>query len=329
MTTFYVSGKMRGVPRFNFPQFDSLSAHLRRQGDVAINPADHDRATDPLCEMHENFASGTPRTDTEHAMHFKSLIGWDLAMIASPEVDAIVLLPGWEDSEGARHERYVAEACHKPVWLAHLSDLDGWYLTLDDVQRRLAGAEFDQPKVDATVIGLMGYAQVGKDTLAQELVTKHGFTRIAFADNLRDCLYALNPIVILNVDTTAIRVQDLVNAVGWDEAKVRYPEIRALLQRLGTEVGREILGNDIWVDTALAKVKPGGKYVITDMRFPNELAAVVKLGGKTVRILREGYGPVNDHWSETALDGYDADVTLINDRRPTDLLTGLIATVTA
>lgn len=350
MTTYYVSGKMRGIPRYNFPQFDSLSEWLRQSGYGVINPADHDREVEPDVETQAHFLAGDPSLKQGPGNRFPELIGWDLRMIASPECDGIVMLPGWEDSEGARHERYVAEACQKQVFLANRHHATGeWYITLDSDQRRLAGAQYgpaaevlsygelkvtDEPRVGKLVlvdrpvyevIGLVGYAQVGKDTLAAQLVENEGFERLAFADTLRECLYALDPLIpVIGKSTGQVvaysRLSNVVDRYGWDIAKTQMPEVRELLQRLGTEVGREILGNDIWVDTTLAKVRPGGKYVITDVRFPNEFAAIEKLGGTTLRILRPGKGPVNGHWSETALDGYKTDALVWNTGSPDDLL---------
>jgi hypothetical protein len=158
-----------------------------------------------------------------------------------------------------------------------------------------------------TVIGLAGYAQSGKDTLANMLVEQQGYTRLAFADVLRECLYALDP----SLRTPRATLRNYVDHLGWDEAK-RNPEVRELLQRLGTEVGRNILGPDIWVETAMRKVEPGGKYVFTDVRFPNEADAIARIG-KVIRIIRTGYGPVNGHPSETAVDDYPYDGILLND----------------
>ena len=47
------------------------------------------------------------------------------------------------------------------------------------------------------IIGLSGYAQVGKDTVAQILVEEYGYSRIGFADIIRNACYRLNPIVTL------------------------------------------------------------------------------------------------------------------------------------
>lgn len=173
------------------------------------------------------------------------------------------------------------------------------------------------------MIGLMGYAQSGKDTTASVLVDEYGFTRIAFADALREMLYALNPLAgpPPGDDVGHIRVQDLVNQLGWDNAKMQYAEIRELLQRLGTEAGRTILGENVWVDAAMMKTDadPLGDFVFTDCRFPSEANAIRASGGKLWRIERDGFGPVNGHASETALDAQRADVTIYNNWTLNDL----------
>jgi dephospho-CoA kinase len=45
------------------------------------------------------------------------------------------------------------------------------------------------------IIGLIGYAQSGKDTVANMLVDKFDFERRAFADRIREILYEMNPMV--------------------------------------------------------------------------------------------------------------------------------------
>jgi hypothetical protein len=157
------------------------------------------------------------------------------------------------------------------------------------------------------LIGLSGYAQSGKDTAAAVL-KEVGYERVAFADVLRSAVYALNPPM-----PNGERVQDVVDEMGWDSAKVNFTEIRTLLQKMGTEVGRNLLGENIWVDTALRNLDPVGKYVITDCRFPNEADAIRSRGGIVLRIARTGVTKANDHPSETSLDNYDFDGVLFND----------------
>lgn len=182
------------------------------------------------------------------------------------------------------------------------------------------------------LIGLSGYAQSGKDTTANILIDEFGFTRVAFADALREALYSLNPIV-RHVSKMSggwdIRVQDFVDEIGWDRAKVQEPEIRALLQRLGTEVGRNLLGDNIWVKLAMAKVQEiPGPVVITDMRFPNEYDAVAAYLGERWRIERPGTEPVNAHPSETALDGYPFDEYIKNEGSLDDLYDQVVLAMT-
>lgn len=152
------------------------------------------------------------------------------------------------------------------------------------------------------LIGVAGFARSGKDTIADYLVREHGYTRLAFADDMRDMLYAINPIVTYNDIDGFLRVKDFVDANGWDLAKVEYPEIRALLQRLGTDAGRKVLGDTIWTDALLAKARAiGGNIVIADVRFEDECEAVRVNGGKVIRVSRPGISSVNDHISDKRL----------------------------
>jgi hypothetical protein len=143
------------------------------------------------------------------------------------------------------------------------------------------------------------------------LVQDHGFTRIAFADIMRECALALDPVVI--VAGKPRNLTWVVEVFGWDAAKSTVPDVRRTLQRLGTEVGRSILGEDVWVNATMAGLDPDGSYAIADCRFQNEAIAVVQDGGVVWRITRPGCGPVNDHPSETGLDDWPFDAILKND----------------
>lgn len=173
------------------------------------------------------------------------------------------------------------------------------------------------------VIALSGYARSGKDEAAKVLVEEYGFTRVAFADKLRDVLYALNPIII--ADPIPLRetglpptstVQVVINEYGWNGYKeTRWSkEIRRLLQRLGTEAGRQTLYDSIWVDAALTGHDDDARLVITDTRFENEAQAVKDAKGEVWRISRRGVGPVNNHSSETSLDFWNFDMIIQNDK---------------
>jgi hypothetical protein len=170
--------------------------------------------------------------------------------------------------------------------------------------------------VDAVILGLAGLARSGKDAAAGHLVAHHGYRRLAFADAIRDACYLLDPMV--HVHGRYMRLGHLVDVVGWDRAKAE-PDVRRLLQRMGTEVGRELWGEDVWVDRALAGVAAGDRVVVTDVRFPNEAAAVRALGGLVVRINREGagLGAGAAHASEAL--AFPADHVVANDGTLDDL----------
>jgi hypothetical protein len=117
--------------------------------------------------------------------------------------------------------------------------------------------------------------------------------------------------------------------------------VRTLLQRLGTEAMRDNLHENVWVNALFADYKmsyvqhPDIEYVdhkaypnwiITDMRFPNEMDAVYKREGCTIRVVRDyalrggPEDPKNIHPSETALDDSHFDYEIINDGTIEDLI---------
>ena len=164
------------------------------------------------------------------------------------------------------------------------------------------------------LIGLTGYAQSGKDTVASILVKKYGYTRVAFADKIRDFLYGINPMVACSPTGY---LQDLVNLVGWDNAK-QEPQVRRLLQDLGISA-RELLDENIWITTALGKVSKDERVVVTDVRFENEAMMIKLMGGQLWRVKRVGFGPVNEHVSESELDGYKVNQIFVNNGSIEDL----------
>ncbi len=135
----------------------------------------------------------------------------------------------------------------------------------------------------------------------------------------------LNPIVGQGPEWH--RLSHWINQLGWDKAKIRNPEIRRLMQCMGTEVGREMIDDELW--TKLAKkacddyAKFGYNVVITDVRFPNETAMIRFNGGKIIRIHREGVKPAQNHVSDTNVDLLSYDGEIINNGTVEDLQTSL------
>lgn len=169
------------------------------------------------------------------------------------------------------------------------------------------------------IIGLTGYAQSGKDTVASLLVEHYGYERVAFADKIRSFIYEMNPLVACSPSGY---LQDLVNLVGWDKAK-QEPQVRRLLQYTGVGA-RKVFGEQFWVREAMKSMldKPNTelKYVITDVRFTNEADMIRANGGKIWRVVRPGVGPVNNHISESELDSIKFDHLINNDSGFEDLM---------
>jgi dephospho-CoA kinase len=156
------------------------------------------------------------------------------------------------------------------------------------------------------IIGLSGYAQSGKDTVAEYLVNEYGFKRVAFADPIRNILYAMNPQI------NGTRLVNLVDEYGWEIAK-KKPEVRELLQSLGFSA-RRVIDERVWIAAAFHEMTDkDANYVIADVRFHNEANMIKSEGGKVWRILRPGVEAVNTHISETDLDRFQFDLTLNND----------------
>lgn len=182
------------------------------------------------------------------------------------------------------------------------------------------------------LIGMIGKKRSGKDSFASVLVDEFGFARVAFADPLRDAALALDPFVgptSLPGDLVPSyhRLSGVIDALGWEAAKDFAPEVRRILQALGTDAIRA-LDDDFWVRMAMEKVgalreatrrwpsgelyTPGRPVIVTDVRFPNEAEAIRLAGGILIRVERPGFDG-DGHATETALDGWPEDYVVPND----------------
>ena len=170
------------------------------------------------------------------------------------------------------------------------------------------------------LIGLMGSKQSGKDTAADYIMdVLPGTFRVAFADNIRDAALALDPWVEVEHRPGIVPLVELVESIGWEEAKVAHPGVRSFLQRFGTDCVRNHLGEDIWVNVAMEQVDigigEGFSCVITDVRFRNEIGAIRDRGGSVWRIDRKVLSmlPADPHVSENEWRGEKADFAIDND----------------
>lgn len=162
------------------------------------------------------------------------------------------------------------------------------------------------------IIGLHGFKRAGKDTGAGAL-TDLGWTRMAFADELRDALYRINPLL-----HDGARLAKLVDALGWEKIKetTYYPEVRRLMQRVGDAC--RALDPDVFVKPIARKVEylsgdgtvPG--VVVSDVRFVNEASFIREAGGHVIEIVKPGLAS-DGHVSEMRLPGELISATVVND----------------
>lgn len=109
----YVAGPMSGIPHFNIPLFDRVTADLRRMGHTVTNPAEEDPP--PVREAALASKHGDPADLLPTGSTHGDLLARDVKLIADG-IDGIVLLAGWEKSKGARLEAFVALTYGKPVY---------------------------------------------------------------------------------------------------------------------------------------------------------------------------------------------------------------------
>ncbi len=156
------------------------------------------------------------------------------------------------------------------------------------------------------LIGMGGRLRAGKDTFADFLVADYGFQKLGMSDPLAHALYTLNPYIDLThpgyeawaaeagwaeTRTMVTRYRDLNDIVGYAQAK-KIPEVRRLLQVLGTEVGRMQLDENIWtraVERSIEEIRAAEiPVILTGIRYENERDLIDRLGGILIWIEREG-----------------------------------------
>lgn len=183
------------------------------------------------------------------------------------------------------------------------------------------------------IVGVSGRKRSGKDSIGAALVAQLGFTRVAFADGVKDLAAKA-----LNWDPQITRMEifkgepilTTLDGPPTMNAPQRVCTGRELLQRIGNGA-REVIGDDVWIKLALAKCAgpllcllcgklkydhpvrdlwhcvrgdpsgakgrytPSTRFVITDVRYPNELAAIHAAGGLVIRTNRGDRVDVHDY----------------------------------
>jgi len=190
------------------------------------------------------------------------------------------------------------------------------------------------------IIGITGYAQHGKGTVADMLKHKYGYEVVSFADPVRALALAINPIIRPGLHT--LRLSDVIHVMGWHGAKTQYPEVRRVLQKIGTEAIKPVFGDDCWARIACHKVLTLMNHGVSricfdDLRFPIEegemLYNLARQYPNTVsvevwrvnRVDKSGQpynnGIGTDHPSESQIHNFVPDLELTNVSGKPQLLT--------
>ena len=138
------------------------------------------------------------------------------------------------------------------------------------------------------LIGVVGFIGSGKGTVADILVNKKDFTKISFADSVKDATAAIFgwPRGLLEGDTDESREFREKKDEWWSEKTGKHITPRNMLQLIGPEAGRDVIHPDLWVLSVERKIGMYKNVVIPDVRFPNEMKFIQNMGGFVIRVRR-------------------------------------------
>jgi Domain of unknown function (DUF4406) len=105
----YLSGPMRGIPKFNFPAFHEAADSLRAAGHFVFSPAEADIERHGTDISIGNETGDEDKAATEHGFSLRDSLLGDITWIIR-HAEAIALMPNWQHSKGAKAEKAVADA---------------------------------------------------------------------------------------------------------------------------------------------------------------------------------------------------------------------------
>jgi len=145
------------------------------------------------------------------------------------------------------------------------------------------------------IIGICGLIGSGKGTVADILVNEYKFTKLSFADKLKDGVSEVFgwDRQMLEGDTEDSRVWREEKDAFWSAETGKHITPRLVLQLFGTDCMRNGFDDGIWVSLVKKQIaqSPKTNFVIPDVRFPNEANMIKSIHGEVWRI-RRGADPV-------------------------------------
>jgi hypothetical protein len=156
------------------------------------------------------------------------------------------------------------------------------------------------------IIGFGHRRRVGKDQISKFIDTilkieqpKLKVVKVSFAAKLKETCYelykwaGLERGIFYESEQGAKLKEIILPAIGMSP--------RDIWIKVGNKL-REVYA-DTWIDCALKNFPNADVIIITDVRFPNEVAKIQIMGGRVYKIIRPGE-PMSDDASDSALDGF-------------------------
>lgn len=148
-----------------------------------------------------------------------------------------------------------------------------------------------------TIVGIGHKSKAGKNTVARFMIEELGLRKIyckeySFAEPLKN----------------------------FCQVHFGIRKDRKLLQLIGTDVYRNYVNQDIWVNLTKERIEEENPDVaiITDVRFKNEADYIIQNNGILIKVTRPGIKNV-EHISETDLDNYPFHINIDNDKGKEEL----------
>jgi len=161
------------------------------------------------------------------------------------------------------------------------------------------------------IIGIYGEKGSGKDTVGKimwcNLLRTYDWEIKQFGDKLKEAIMVITRYTRDQVEDRNLKDMPIM---GWESTVT----LRDFMNALGTDICR-MLYPDIWVKSLMCQYsKPFSNWIITDIRMPNEAAAVKSVGGILIKIIRLGLDNNLSHITENALIDYaHFDYVIVND----------------
>lgn len=149
------------------------------------------------------------------------------------------------------------------------------------------------------LVGVLGFIGSGKGTVGDILSADYGFQKASFAEHVKNVTSVMFGWSrdLLEGDTEESRKFREVPDSFWTGKFGKEFTPRLALQLMGTEVGRQVFHENFWVHALDNKLKGStDNFVITDVRFKNEIDYVQNNGGILIEV-RRGITP---HWYDIA-----------------------------